>query len=95
MTFPNRKVISLVAAVFIVLAQFGVVVHAADHPSHDEDGMCVAFQHAEQNKSLSSANAIIITKVIVLSEISSAQTSLVVSSYNSHYLSRGPPAISI
>lgn len=81
----------LLVSLLILLAQFAAVVHATDHLFHQEDVLCMAFQHAEQNKLFINAASLTVVNSIASNDLI-VQTScgcLAVSRY--FYSSRAPP----
>ena len=88
----QKQFISLFAALVILLVQSGALVHATEHPFHQDDVLCASLQSAEQEKHFFHAawyslysDALISDAVILLAE----NTSL---SVYSPYSSRAPPA---
>ena len=79
----------------IVLAQFGVVVHAADHLFHAEELLCAAYNSAEHDKSLQQSSSAVITASVVYIDGVVYTDSIQPISCSADYLSRAPPQITI
>ena len=91
----RRQFITLLASLVILLAQFAVVVHATDHPFHQEETLCLSFQSAGQDKHFFNAIPIALINNVLISDVDVLLRETFLSSFNSIYLSRAPPVITL
>ena len=91
----HRQFITLLASLVILLAQFGVVVHATEHPFHHEEAHCLSFQSAEQNKHFLNAVPIALINNVLISDVDVLPEETFLSSFNSNYSSRAPPVTTL
>jgi len=87
----HKQFITVLASLFIILAQFSVLEHATDHPFHQEDAQCISFQSAELNKHLLSAALSVVVNTVFFSDIQTVLTEAVSFSSYSFYSARAPP----
>jgi hypothetical protein len=91
----RRQFITLFASLVILLAQFAVVVHATDHPFHQEEAFCLSFQSAGQDKHFFNAKPIALINNVFISDVDVLLRETFLSSFNSIYSSRAPPVITL
>jgi len=91
----RKQFITLLASLAILLAQFGVVVHATDHPFHQEETLCLSFQSAEQDKHFLNAIPVTLINNVLISGLDVLLRETFLSSFNSNYSSRAPPVITL
>ncbi|MFV9615674.1 MAG: hypothetical protein ACNYZG_06935 [Gammaproteobacteria bacterium] len=91
----RKQFITLLASLVIVLAQFGVVVHATNHPFHQEEALCLSFQSAEHDKHAFNAIPVALVNPVLVSGIDVPQVETLLSSFYSNYLSRAPPVLTL
>ncbi len=95
MIHKRKQFITLLASLVILLAQFGVVVHATDHPFHQEEALCLSFQSAEQDKHAFNAIPVALVNPVLVSNVDVSQIETQLSSFRSNYLSRAPPVLTL
>jgi hypothetical protein len=88
----HKQFIALFATLVILLAQFSVLVHATDHPFHQDDAQCITFQSAEQNKYFFQGAPSLLVNDIVISDAETQLSGSVLCAFCSYYSSRAPPA---
>ena len=91
----HRQFITLFASLVILLAQFGVVVHATDHPFHQEETLCLSFQSAGQDKHFLNSIPVVLVNNVLISDADVLLRKTLLSSFNSNYSSRAPPVITL
>ena len=91
----NKQFITLFAALVISLVQFGALLHATDHPFHQEDALCISMQSAEQDKHFFHAVSFSLYNDVFIRDIATFLTGAVPASLSSYYSSRAPPVIAI
>ena len=91
----HKQLITSLAVLVIVLVQFGALVHATNHPFHDEDILCITLQSAEQGKHFFHAVSSSFYKDAYISDVSDFQTENISYSLNSFYSPRAPPVTAI
>ena len=95
MIHGHKQFITLIATLVIVLAQFATVVHAADHLFHAEEVLCAAYNSAEHDKSLQNSAPDLVSIPVIYSNRIFLAVRTVSNSFNTGYLSRAPPQITI
>ena len=86
----HKQFITLFAALVILLLQFAALVHATDHPFHQEDALCIFLQSAEQDKHFFHAVSFSLYDDVFISDVVTLLTESVSPSF-SYYSSRAPP----
>jgi len=88
----TKQRLAYVLVLFVFLAQFALLVHATEHPFHQDEIVCASYLHAEQNKYLTADGPFLTgTVLIIAATLQSAAIAFVPPSYH-HYLQRAPPA---
>jgi hypothetical protein len=94
----NRRykiLITSITALVIVLAQFGTVVHAADHPFHADEVSCEIFHAVEKSKFLATDSEHSTLPVRYSDQVYLEIIDPVVSTPARAYHSRAPPVSSL
>jgi hypothetical protein len=91
----HKQLITLFAALVILLVQFAALVHATEHPFHQEDALCISLQSAEQNKHFFHAVSYSLYRDVFISDSVTLLTESVFTSLSSYYSSRAPPVNAI
>lgn len=79
------------AALVIVLAQYGALVHATDHPFHHEEALCIMLQSVEQDKHFFHAGTFSQFDDVIVSDVLAFLSEEVTASLYPNYFSRAPP----
>jgi len=75
----------------ILLAQFGVLLHATDHPFHQKEALCFSFQCAEHgNPLLPNVPSVLAGNTFVI-HLVMLSTGITLPFFNANYSSRAPP----
>ena len=91
----NKQFITLFAALVISLVQFGTLLHATEHPFHQEDALCISLQSAEQDKHYFHAVSYLLYGDVFISDVVTLLTESVFPSLYYYYSSRAPPVNAI
>ena len=90
----HKQLVSYLVAAILLLGQFAVVLHAADHPYHATDELCETYIHYEQQDAsadLASApllSVVLPGEIAVVTRVDSDSLPLI------NYFSRAPPLAS-
>lgn len=90
----HNRFIVFAITLAILLVQFGALLHAADHPFHQEDVLCISLQSAEQDKHFFHATSLSLYDDIFNIDVEAHITDCVSPSTCS-YSSRAPPETAI
>jgi len=91
----NKQFITLFAALVISLVQFGALLHATEHPFHQEDMLCISLQSAEQEKYFFYAVPFSLYNDVFISDVATPLPENVFPSLYSSYSSRAPPVTTV
>lgn len=91
----HKQFVSLFASLAILLAQFSLVLHATDHPFHQEEALCVSFQSADQSKHSSHSVLSVVVAHNFTVDVLSPLTEVIASVSFTHYSSRAPPVFTV
>jgi hypothetical protein len=84
-----------VMAVLFVLVQYASVLHAVDHPFHEDDPSCDVFHAIEKSKSLLADGPVVITSGVYLESRILESVQHVTAKAARRYLARAPPVSSL
>lgn len=90
----HKQLVGYLVAALLLLGQFAVVVHAADHPDHAADEFCETYIHYEQQDTSADQAATPLLNVVLPGEIAVATRVDGDSQPLSNYYSRAPPLAS-
>lgn len=65
----QKQLITLFAALAILLMQVAALVHATEHPFHQEDALCISLQSAEQDKHYFHAVSYLLYSDVFISDV--------------------------
>ena len=80
-----------VMAMLFVLVQYSSVLHAVDHPFHEDDPSCEIFHAVEKSKSLLADDQVVITSGVYRESRILESAQQVRSKAARRYLARAPP----
>lgn len=87
----QKRLIVVAAVLAIFLAQFAVLVHATDHPFHQEDTLCLSFQSAAHDKHFFNHIPFVVFTADYIVELAPQLVEFVALVFDSNYFSRAPP----
>ena len=90
----RKQLSSYLVAALLLLGQFAVVVHAADHPDHAADEFCETYIHNEQQDTSADLAATPLLNVVLPGKIAVATLTVDDSQPLIDYYSRAPPLAS-
>jgi hypothetical protein len=84
-----------VMAVLFLLVQYTSVLHAVDHPFHEDDPSCEIFHAVEKSKSLLADGQVVIRSAVYRQSRIHESVQQVPAKAARHYLTRAPPVYSL
>ena len=91
----HKQFVAALASLVIILAQFGVLLHATDHPFHQKEPLCFSFQCAQHDNALLQGAPAVLAGNSFIIDIDIPSTGITLPSFNASYSSRAPPVFII